>query len=244
MGHCIVALYVGEGLEREQCCLLSCHPAFSHFPHYPQVHWALLVLIIGWGGGLCTFWDPVDPSNRLFCESGSFFGHKPSGFYRCFEALVPCAGTLSRSLVVPPGLSAYKYGTAPSARQCPLPALPYPIAHLLPYLLVSMNVFYLTPWLLDFHMVWFSGISGCFFVFKLVVVLLVVWGRKTYIPMPPSWPEVPIFLKRYALLPWPIWLSWVGRVLHSKEHGFDSWSRHMPWLWASPQLVYIQERDD
>ena len=29
---CIVALYVGEGSEREQGCMLSSHPSFSHFP--------------------------------------------------------------------------------------------------------------------------------------------------------------------------------------------------------------------
>ena len=35
---------------------------------------------------------------------------------------------------------------------------------------------------------------GSFFVFKFVVnLLLVVWGSKVYLPMPPSWPEVPIF---------------------------------------------------
>ena len=42
--HCIVALYVGEGSEREQCRLLSSCPTFSHFSCYPQANWALLVL--------------------------------------------------------------------------------------------------------------------------------------------------------------------------------------------------------
>ena len=32
----VVVLYVGERSEREQCCLLVCRPAFSHFPHFPQ----------------------------------------------------------------------------------------------------------------------------------------------------------------------------------------------------------------
>ena len=35
------------GAEREQWCLLHSLPAFSHFPRYPQVKWALLVLIPG-----------------------------------------------------------------------------------------------------------------------------------------------------------------------------------------------------
>ena len=51
---CVVVLYVEEGSKREQCCLLSSQSSFSHFPHYPQVNWALLVLIPRWVG-LCTF---------------------------------------------------------------------------------------------------------------------------------------------------------------------------------------------
>ena len=53
--HCwIVVLYVEERSEKEQCSLLGSRLAFSHFLHYPQVNWALLVLIPGWVG-LCTF---------------------------------------------------------------------------------------------------------------------------------------------------------------------------------------------
>ena len=57
-----------------------------------------------------------------------------------------------------------------------------------------MNVSSLTPWLLDFHTVQFSGSSGyLFFVFRFVVVLLlVVQGGKVYPPTPPSWLEVPL----------------------------------------------------
>ena len=51
---CVVALYVGEGSDREQCHLLSSGPAFSHFSCYPQANWALLVLIPRWVV-LCTF---------------------------------------------------------------------------------------------------------------------------------------------------------------------------------------------
>ena len=54
-----------------------------------------------------------------------------------------------------------------------------------------MNVSSLTPWLSDFHTVQFSVSSGCVFVFKFVVVLiLVARGGTVYPPMPPSWPEV------------------------------------------------------
>ena len=56
-----------------------------------------------------------------------------------------------------------------------------------------MNVSSLTPWLLDFHTVRFSGSSGYFLVFKCVVVLLVVQGGKVYLPMLLSWPEARVF---------------------------------------------------
>ena len=46
--RCVVALFVGEGSEREQCCLLGYQLAFSHFLCYPQANWALLVLIPRW----------------------------------------------------------------------------------------------------------------------------------------------------------------------------------------------------
>ena len=31
------------------------------------------------------------------------------------------------------------------------------------------------------------------FCFKVVFLLLVLWGRKVYLPTPPSWPEDSIF---------------------------------------------------
>ena len=48
--------------------------SLSHFHHYPQANWALLVLIPGWVG-LCTFQDPVGLSNELSYEVGSFSCH-------------------------------------------------------------------------------------------------------------------------------------------------------------------------
>ena len=44
--HC--GAVCGGGSEREQCCLLCSLLAFSHFPRYPQANWALLVLVPGW----------------------------------------------------------------------------------------------------------------------------------------------------------------------------------------------------
>ena len=70
---------------------------------------------------------------------------------------------LSCSLVVPPGLSACKCGTTQFA-SCHLAASPLrPGCPSLPLLPVWMNVSSLTPWLLDFHTVWFSG--SCVFIF-------------------------------------------------------------------------------
>ena len=57
---------------------------------------------------------------------------------------------------------------------------------------VWINVSSSTPSLSDFHTVWFSGSSDCFFVFKLVLLLL-VWESEVYLLTPPSWPEVPLY---------------------------------------------------
>ena len=60
-----------------------------------------------------------------------------------------------------------------------------------PPLIVSMNVASLNPWLLDFHTVRFSDGSGCYLFWDLVVILfVVVWEGRAFLPMPPSWPEV------------------------------------------------------
>ena len=90
---------------------------------------------------------------------------------------------LSRSAVVPTGLSAHERGTTQSAscyfarqlQPCPpwssgrestLPSCPS-----LPLLQVWLNVSSLTPWLLDFHTVRFSGSSGCFLFLNLSLSL-------------------------------------------------------------------------
>ena len=81
-----------------------------------------------------------------------------------------------------------------------LPSCPSP-----PLLSVWMNVS-LTPWLSDFHTVWFSVSSRCVFVFKFVVDrVLVVRGGTVCLPMPPSWLEVnviPILLDLLYLFIW------------------------------------------
>ena len=82
--------------------------------------------------------------------------------------------------VGPPALPATA-SPAPSST-CYLAAHPLcprlPVCPLLP---VWMNVSSLSPWLLDFQTVQFSGSSGYFFVFKFFVVLLLfVQGLTTY----------------------------------------------------------------
>ena len=75
--------------------LLGSWPTFSHFLHYPQANWALLVLTPRWRC-LCTFHDPVGLSNRLSFEVGSFSHHRnphlclpPEALRIYFPALEP-----------------------------------------------------------------------------------------------------------------------------------------------------------
>ena len=113
----------------------------------------------------------------------------PTGvFNERFEASFPHAGTLGCMVCLAPQLLLPVYLLAnvgppslPALPSCPSP----------PLLLVWMSVSSLSPCLSDFHIVWFSINSGCFFVFNFfVVLLLVVWGGTACLPMPPSWPEV------------------------------------------------------
>ena len=43
--RCWVVMLCVWGSKREQCCLLCSLPVFSHFPHYSQSNWALLVML-------------------------------------------------------------------------------------------------------------------------------------------------------------------------------------------------------
>ena len=218
---CIVVLYVREGSEREQCHLLGSPPPFSYFPCFSQVNWALscaavaqIHRLLGW----CMFLGSMGPSSRLSCEAGSFLPLPPQPpqvfSVRGFEALFPCAGTLGCVVCLAPQLflPAYPHTNVgppvlPAAAShthhlagCPLhPSCASP---LLPQ--VWVNVPSLTLWLSDFHTVQFSGRSGCFFLFKLVVILpLVGQGSEAYLPTPPSCPEVQniIFYLIYVSFP-------------------------------------------
>ena len=98
---CIVTLYMGERLEREQCHLLSSQLALSNFICYPQANWALLVgrfvYVIGPCGSLqwtllwgWEFLPPPQPP-QIFSVRG-------------FEALFPHAGTLGYVVCLTPQL--------------------------------------------------------------------------------------------------------------------------------------------
>ena len=120
----------------------------------------------------------------------------PTGFYtQSFWGFSPLhweSGLpgLSRSPVVPPGLSAGKCGTAQSSSHQLAMSFLQPGFLSLLLLPVWMNVSSLTlvirlPYSSIFRQFWLV------FVFKFVVVLLlVVQGSKLCLPIPPSWPEV------------------------------------------------------
>ena len=91
----VVALYVGEGSEREQNHLLGSHPTFSHFCHFPQANWAPLVLILGGWVCVCsrTWW--VSPKNSPMRLEFLPLLQPPQIFsFRGFEAVFPHTGTL------------------------------------------------------------------------------------------------------------------------------------------------------
>ena len=89
-------LYVGEGSEREQWCLLCSLPDFSHFPCYPQSNWALLVLLPNVRA--CAHSRPlwISPTNspvRLGVSPAA--ASTPTGVLnQRFEALFPRTGAL------------------------------------------------------------------------------------------------------------------------------------------------------
>ena len=116
-------------------------------------------------------------SNELSSEAGSFSLPQVPQFFsvRGIEALFPWAGPLGCTICLTPQLFLPVY---PHANVGPpsLPATTSPTqssnchlaGHPLPFLPVCINVSSLTPWLLDFHTVPFSGSSGCFWFLNLL----------------------------------------------------------------------------
>ena len=153
-------------------------------------------------GGFVYILGPCgSPTNSPVRLGVSLAASNPTSFFSqgIWGFIAPCWNpglhSLSRSPVVPPGLSAHKCGTAHSASCCPpqssshcLTASPlHPSCSSPPLLLVLRNVSSFSPWLLDFHTVQFSGSSGYFFY---LIFVLVVQGGTVYLPMPPSWPGI------------------------------------------------------
>ena len=113
---------------------------------------------------------PVGLSNELSCEAGSF-SHCYLNPHRCFQSealrlyflvlepwvvwsvwLPICSSWfICAQMWDHPG-----HQSPPCQESSPLGCLSPPL------LLVCMNVSSLTPWLSDFHTVWFSVSSGCF----------------------------------------------------------------------------------
>ena len=193
-------LYVGEGSKREQYHLLSSHLAFSHFPRYPQLNWALLALIPGWVGRPCVhsriLW--VSPTNCHMRMGVSLAASTPTGFFSqtCWGFISQCWNPglcgLSHSPDVPPGLSAHKCGTALSASCHLTESAFHPNAHLHPsYQPGWMFLLQLLGCQTSIQFDFLSVLVVFVFIF-VVVLLLVVWGGTVCLPMPPSWLEVHI----------------------------------------------------
>ena len=176
------------------CSQLAC----SHFLHYSQFP----VLIPGWVGCVCvcsrTLWvSPKKSPVRL----GAFPASSTStGFFQRFWGFIslwwkPGLYGQSRSLVVLPVLSARKCGTVQSLQPLPChesspPWLPIstPPASL-------DECFFFNSLVVGLPYSWIFCQFWLIFVFKFVDVhLLVVQGGKVYLPTPPSWPEVGIWL--------------------------------------------------
>ena len=168
---CITALWCcmwetsqrGNNVSCLALTLLSVMSPITHKQVAPFWCWFQVggfVYILGFCGPLLwtLLWDceffllPQHP--QIFTARGS-----EALFCPCWD---PGLCALSHFQVVPPGLSACKCETTWSGSCCLAECPLYPTYPSLPLLPVWINVPPLTPWLLDFHTVQFSGSSGCF----------------------------------------------------------------------------------
>ena len=136
-------------------------------------------------------------SNGLSCEAGSFSCcHNPIRFTaRGFEPFFslcwnPGLHGLSHSPVCSSRFIHTRMWGPPLCQAPPCQEFSPPGCPSLPLLQVWMNVSSLTPWLLDFYTVGFSGISGYFLFLNLLLFFIWLWEEVVYLPMPPYWPEV------------------------------------------------------
>ena len=173
---------VGGWPEREQCHLLGSPPTFSHFPRYPEANWALLVADSHVGGFVSVLGPCGSLQWTLLWGWQFLLPQQPPQIFsvRGFEVLFLCTGTLCCVACLAPLLFLLVYPhtnvglpatISPTwSSSCCLASCPFhsgcPFPPLLP---VWMNVSSLTPWLLDFHTVHFSGSSGCFLFLNLLL---------------------------------------------------------------------------
>ena len=136
---------------------------------------------------------------------------------------------LSWSPVVSPGLSPQKCGTTQSASCCHAtcllcPSCPSP-THL-------MNVSSLTLWLSDLHSLFYWHFWVVFVSKFVVVLLLIVQGGKAYLPIPPTWPELP-----YCLI---LWIEFSVGHNQRVPNGWPintGWQQYASWSDCLAQLV-------
>ena len=151
-------------------------------------------------------------SNELSCEAGSFSccHLNPHRCFQRFEDLFPHPGTLGCVVCLAPQLFLPVYlhmNVGPPSLQFtaslgpPAAALPALVHQLLPCCESFLSSCLSPPLLPDECFIFnslvvilpYSSIFSqfwLFFVFKFVVVLLVVRGGTVCLPMPPSWPSV------------------------------------------------------
>ena len=149
--------------------LLGSHPAFCHFPCYPQANWTPQELD-SWLGGFVYFLGPCGSLQQTLLWSWEFLllPQPPQVFsVRGLGALFPCAGTLGCVVCLTPQvfLPIYPHTNVGLPRSSSHHLVAHPVrpsCPSLPLLLVWMNVSSLTPWLSDFCTVRFSVTSGCF----------------------------------------------------------------------------------
>ena len=145
----------------------------------------------------------MGPSNELLCETGSFSCcQNPHRFssQRFLKLSFPCAGTLGCVVCLIPRLFLLVYlhasvGLPPRLPCPPATALPRVLSARLPVFSPSTSVnecFFFNSLVVGLSYSSIFWQFWLFFVFKFVVLLLVVVGGKVYLPMPPSWPEVNI----------------------------------------------------
>ena len=172
----------GNNATWSAVCQLSVTSATTHKQIGPFWHWFP-------GGWVCihsrTLWvSPMNSTVRLGVPP--IATSSPTVFsVRGFEVLFPCAGTLGSVVCVPSCsfrfICTRMWDCPPcqpppcQVRQllpCCLSSLPVessqPSCSSLPFLLVWMNVYSLTPWLSEFHTVQFSVSSDCFLFLNLL----------------------------------------------------------------------------